>query len=393
MQLIDSLLYCYLLLKPFYFFDSGTIQVCDVLLIIAFVLRFLDLLKNRKSEKWFKKNKLYLLFLLFVIAINTFWFFMTNDYRMMLCTSFYIFNLFVIILFSDKVYDLKFLKNMRNCLFVDLVGQLFFFITGVGKYEYVVSRYKGTFNDPNQFAFFCLTSFFLIYLINNKKEIKNNKLVLFSYAIAVFLIFESASTGMLLGLAIFTLFFILYKLFSFLKRRASKKALQRGVVIASAIIIIVAILCMTGIIDVSGIMDSISHSDIFERLIGKINIGESSQNGSGLLYDRGYDKIIKHPVYILFGAGEGGFDRFPDCVNNEIHGTLPGLLFYYGIIPTIFLTVWIYRNIKHIPKELYGLYLALFIESFTLLNQRQAFFWIIILFAQIVVSDNKGTRR
>lgn len=390
MNLINFLIYAYLLLKPFYFFESGSVQVCDFFIIAAFILKSLSLVKKRTKNDFLKDNIFYVFFLFFVIIINLIWFFVTSDSRMILCTLFYIFNLFIIFMFSEKTSDLKFLKNMRFCLFSGLIIQLLLYIFKIGKYEYILSRYKGTLNDPNQFAFFCLTSFFLIYLINSKKEIKNDKIVIISFIISSFLIYMSASTGMLLSLAIFVGYYLVYKLFCLLKLKKDNRYVKVSTVVVSLLIFFFIILSLTGAINVSKVYNSILHSDIYGRVIGKITIGKTTNNGSGLLYDRGYDKIIKHPIYIIFGAGEGGFSRFTDCVNNEIHATIPSILFYYGIIPTFFLLFWILKKIKNIPKENYGLYLALFVESFTLLNQRQSFFWIIIIFGVLTLNSKKG---
>ena len=86
---------------------------------------------------------------------------------------------------------------------------------------------------------------------------------------------------------------------------------------------------------------------------------------------------------------EGGEDRFEKVFHKtEIHSTFPAILFYYGLIPTYILIRWIYENIKKIRGQQFIIYIALLAESFTLANQRQALFWIIIVLATFL---NKET--
>ena len=48
---------------------------------------------------------------------------------------------------------------------------------------------------------------------------------------------------------------------------------------------------------------------------------------------RGYDRILNHSEYILFGAGEGAYERFRSVLfASEIHSSYGTLLFCYGII-------------------------------------------------------------
>lgn len=62
----------------------------------------------------------------------------------------------------------------------------------------------------------------------------------------------------------------------------------------------------------------------------------------GLFLDRGMEKLVLYPQYLLYGAGEGGFDRFTLTSQiNEIHCCLFSVLFCYGIIPTVFLLIWL----------------------------------------------------
>ena len=63
----------------------------------------------------------------------------------------------------------------------------------------------------------------------------------------------------------------------------------------------------------------------------------------------------------------------------EVHATLPAILFVYGFIPCGILIIWIYRRLKDAPVYAKVALIALIVESFTLLNQRQSLFWMFVV--------------
>jgi hypothetical protein len=57
-------------------------------------------------------------------------------------------------------------------------------------------------------------------------------------------------------------------------------------------------------------------------------LGQSDDSLAG----RGYDRFWRFPEYLIFGAGEGDFQRFAGMYDVEIHSTLGSLVFSYGIV-------------------------------------------------------------
>lgn len=115
-------------------------------------------------------------------------------------------------------------------------------------------------------------------------------------------------------------------------------------------------------------------------------IWKLSQDGAGGIFmDRGLDKLILYPQYVIFGAGEGGFARFPASVQiNEIHCCLFSILFCYGIVPTGILLVWLGRQLKLLEEWMWPAALALLAESFLLINYRQPLFWLILVYGAVI---------
>jgi hypothetical protein len=93
---------------------------------------------------------------------------------------------------------------------------------------------------------------------------------------------------------------------------------------------------------------------------------------------RGYDRIANHPEYILFGAGEGAYERFRSALySSELHSSFGTLLFCYGIMGTALFSaalLWIARADMRsalflIPAFVYGLAHH---------GVRVAFFWMML---------------
>lgn len=123
------------------------------------------------------------------------------------------------------------------------------------------------------------------------------------------------------------------------------------------------------------------------------------------MYDRSAERLVLEPQYLLYGAGEGFFERFipydgfgqllsPGVFDvfhvNEIHSSFFDVWFSYGLIPTTFLVYWIGKNVIRCDRAQRAAVLALLAESFTLMNCRQPFFWFIIVMARM--SEKKNTK-
>ncbi|MDZ7736197.1 MAG: hypothetical protein U5P41_08920 [Gammaproteobacteria bacterium] len=81
-----------------------------------------------------------------------------------------------------------------------------------------------------------------------------------------------------------------------------------------------------------------------------------------MFYARGYTRIIEHPGYLLFGAGEGAYHRF--LPKYEFHSSLGTVLFCYGLPGTIAFTAMLWAIIRRrllpgaillMPALVYGL--------------------------------------
>lgn len=383
MRLHHWLFLLFWLLKPFYLWESGTMQISDFIFVLSFVMWLFD----RRGLISIKKPHIYfVLFVLGTFIINTIHSIINANIVFLISSIYYLYNTFMIISISEYKDNDIFLKGLLRVSYTNIFIQLAIMILNQGRFFYGSPRYMGTFNDPNQFAFSMFTSFLLIYVItlynqSQGKKIKKS-LVLIMLILVFYMITRSSSTGMLLGISSFIFFLIVYTIFS-------KKTPVFTILKILLIITLIGILFYA----VSGglSLDNISsQTDIVRRLQYKANNVDT--NGlQALIEERGIDKLLNYPVFNILGSGDGLYGRFVESAF-EIHSTLPGALFYYGIIPFMLLIAWMWSMLKGTNIAIIPVYLAILVESLTLANQRQPVFWMIIVLCGLTYSQNKDIK-
>lgn len=382
MKILPGLLFLYILTKPFYFWESGLPQVSDFILLVGIAVAFI-VYKPKKINLILKKNMHFVLFLVFVMLINLLYSIYHSEISFNLRTLYYIFDMLGILLFTIVLDDNRNAKSiLRKAFMLALIMQLIILVAGVGRYI-AGYRYMGTFNDPNQFAYFCLLSYSFIYLLDGKDRLNIFNLIFL--LITIFLIIKSSSTGMIAGVAIFIVLFainIIKKIKSNLKKYMPK-----------IIILSLAAMCVLAVVAINPNTHFSINNLVDTNVALRLNQKAERASGAGsisLWEERGYDKIAYHPQYTLFGAGEGKYDRFQDTYHQaELHATIPSILFCYGIIPTLLIVIWGYKKLKGLRLEELCVYIALLVESFTLVNSRQVLFWAIIILAEFLKHNNK----
>ena len=387
MSLINLCIYAYIFFKPFYLFSSGGIQISEIFIVIAFLLTLVEKIpKDGVTKKMLKDLKILFIFILCVIIINFIYFDIYQNIEFLISTVQYILIFMGIYVFANKISDKKVLKNIYKITKINLIIQLLIYLTGMGR-AYDAFRYMGTFNDPNQFGYFIVLSAAFLYVIEDVLKIRKRAVVM--YLISLILIFASASTGMLMAMTILFVLHIIRRIKSIIKWISK----NLGKIFVTAICIMAVVLVIVSNVDLKNLVietfeQSIQNMTIAERLQGKIDKAESSN--SSLIEERGIDKLIKYPQYLIYGSGQGYLDRFTKVAFQiEVHSTLPGIWLYYGIVPLIILLIWIYESIKKVRLKYMIPYIALLIESFTLYNQRQLLLWIIIIMANLLREEKE----
>ena len=381
MKIVSLLLSLYIITKPFYLWSSGLPQISDIILLFAFIITLLT--TNKKAiMQVITENRLLFFFVLFAMIINTLYTIYYSEFDFLLHGLYYIFDLLGVITF---VISMKYINGFKNTMSrsfkISLILQLLIYLIGLGR-TYGSLRYMGTFNDPNQFAYYCFLAFGFIFLLDEKKKRKKDFVFLI---LSVFLIYESASTGMLVGMVVFLIMYV------FVVVKKAKANPRRYIVsILASIFVIFSGLMVFAVLNKNYSFFTLDGNPVLSRFEQKI-MRVDGEEGVNLWQERGYDRILFYPYYCLFGAGEGGYWRFDKAFHQyEMHATLPSILFCYGFVPTIFVVLWLYKRLKKQKLWVLAVYSALLIESFTLINSRQVLFWVIFAISPYFSSKTLG---
>jgi hypothetical protein len=110
--------------------------------------------------------------------------------------------------------------------------------------------------------------------------------------------------------------------------------------------------------------------------------------------ERGYDRILNHKEYWLFGSGEGAYKRFKDTTvigSHELHSSAGTIFFCYGIIGSFLFLLFCFRMVRGAPFR--QLLLLLPAASFGITHQglRFTLFW--VLLAMFIALRDHDRRR
>ena len=364
----------YLLTSPYYLFPSGGLQISTAFLVLAITTAAISVLSHKDRFKVIRElteqNRYLLIFVVLASLINIIYYCLFGDLKFITSSLYFIINFSAILMFLIVANDKKFLQTIKISLEINLFLQLTICAVGLSRYHPTDTyRLMGTFNDPNQLAFYVFLGLLFIYIINILHKSKTSKIDWAAIAIGLTLIILSSSTGVLLGIAVFVILLGITK---------GKKFLERFKKSVSIVIVAGGIIAGTGVVILSTYLDNIG---INVPIISRIKNKTAESDGRNILEDRGLDTVVYYPEYLIYGSGEGDYSRFPKQKNggNEIHSSLIALLFYYGIIPVVFLLKWLYDITRKLDWSIKIAFIAILIESFTLINYRQPLLWPLLI--------------
>ena len=365
-QIAQLFFLLFLLIKPFYLQRSGTLQIGDIFLVLSFFTYY-----SCHEFTIDNKDKLLAGFLLCTVLINGVYSLLLGR-SLMISSLYFLFNFMVISCFRAYSKDSAFLAKIKRVFCVNIIVQVILYFTGIGDYWRSTYRYIGSYNDPNQLAFAVISAFFILCLLKEKY-------IVIYFIMTAFLVYKTYSTGMLFSMIIGISMYAVAFLRDFFMNRSKR---IKTIHLIMILILILAILYMLVFRNGIGIVLDLSRF----RIDDKLNKG-SNVIGS-FLEDRNMMVIVEHPLYFLFGYGEGAFNRYAGY-NGELHSTMIATCYYYGIIPFGMFLIWIWKNIKNSTAKEWPVYIALIAEAFTLINHRQPTFWIIFVLGSMVVSKGK----
>ena len=365
----------FILTLPYYLFGSGGIQISTIFLILSFIVGLAHCLlyvsERKRLTEIFAKNRHLIMFFFLAATINMIYTFVMRDSSLLMPNLYLIFNFIAVVLFFIVGADKRLLRSMKTCFRINIVLQLAIYFLGFGR-DYSLDRYMGTFNDPNQFSFFILISLIFMYVIGVVTTPSKSDILF--WGIGVVLVLLAASTGILLGMGVFL---------------ALLAALNYRKILLWVQFIVIFIFAAVGVLMLPlGPQKSTgsTHNEMlfFERISSKFDSIDAESDRT-IFEDRVIDRVFYYPQYLLFGSGDGAHERFPKqyLYGLEIHSTPIALLFYYGIIPFLFIVYWVWRMVRNADIRIKIALIAILHESITLLNYRQPLMWMLVAFSSV----------
>jgi hypothetical protein len=303
----------YLLTSIFYIFPSGTPQPADFLLLLTIITTLLVVWRRAPNEP-----VLYISLALFsgwIVLVNAIWFFISPDFLFLKKTSFYLFNMLVLLFVVTAGYhDFQRLKVVVwwSCVIALMAQVLYleFVFHGLGK------RATGTFNNPNQLGYWALLLMASLAVVKERAPLRALDILALGAGFYVLMLSLSKAAS-ISGMVLILLVIAFCRL-----QRAS------GLVLSVLLVLGLMFQIASG-----GLVEQFRSFEAVTNLEHRLS-GLGQQEDDSLLH-RGYIRLIQHPQYLAFGAGEGGFERLSQDAKKqgkELHSTLGTILMSYGLI-------------------------------------------------------------
>jgi hypothetical protein len=347
----------YPLLVPFYLMgktpvagtekvEGGVPQLADYFLVglMALVFTTLPLRLGRTARV---VAALLVCFVGYTALVNAAWAAGLEDLSLLKSTLYYAYDalLFITCLMLYTTFRERFLEVTVKAVGVSVVVQA---LLSPLAPQQTYARQAAFFNNENQLGYFCVLATTIFVLGARRFAIRLGYQVVF-YVAAAYLTFLSQSRGALLSLGVLMIIALL--------GRPVRLLMALGVVGMIALVLTLT-------------PPLVSKSE--ERLV---MAGEYDT-----LATRGYDRILNYPELVLFGAGEGAYDRFrSDLFATELHSSFGTLLFCYGIPGTaLFALALLYTARRDAQVALF--LIPPLVHGIAHQGLRFAFFWLALGF-------------
>ena len=341
-----------LITSPLYFFSSGLPQLTDFLFILFIFCYSIVIVTKSNHSLHLKKIPLaWVLLVIWIVIVQLTWLILRNSTEYLMHLSFWVYNLTISLFIISYVINCKSMILIKNSLY--LASLLSF--SGVVIDFFVSFRVTGFFNNPNQLAYFSILSICITLLIE-KFRISFYSLPFLSIFACGLSILASLSMTSIVGLAIIMLAYII--------------ANFRMAYLMKTIFILACIISL---------FTFIPKGDVYNNLVTNLELRfEQKDRKIEIMYeDRGYNRIRSNPQYLIFGAGEGEYQRF-SLRNTEIHSNYANILFSYGFIGFTFFILLLINVIWKQPIPVLIVIVAPLAYGITHMGLRFTLFWIFI---------------
>ena len=344
------------MLAPFYVFTSGLPQPADFIILTGLVPCLAISFLNKKSDV----ENVYIAGIMFgglAFLINLIHYVFLPDFKFVLSSAFYIYNLMVFMFAA--IIGMRNIEAFRRvtyyCILATIAVQ---FLVTVFLAIQTSIRPTGTFNNPNQLGYWAMLSACMLFVLKGRKFL--NILDYLALAALFYIQLLSLSKAVMLTFGFVVIFGMLSPLTHFFQKIVT--------VFITLSIMIFAIYSFDTVVE--GAMQSEVVQNATKRISGIGGQADDSVAG------RGYIRMATHPEYLLFGAGEGGFKRFPPTFSDqELHSGIATMIFSYGILGALAFGAFLFFVFRKAPWFYIAFMIPIIGYGLTHQNFRNTYFW------------------
>jgi hypothetical protein len=355
----NTALFIYMVSSIFHVFPSGLPQPSDFVIALAIVVNFLAFIMRVQSR--FDPVFLYALgFGGFTFLINIIHFAVLPDLTFLKSSFYYLYNASFFILVISLLRQSP--QKTWNVLYMGLLLAIIIELACIKFLPNLRSfRQTGTFANPNQLALWALIASSMLVLLKARARLN-----IFDILMLLALGYMQTLSLSKAGLISYLLLGMALMVFPALTLRTRFMFLS-----------ICMIFTIFGLFEISRIEQFAGSIESVDKAVERLeNIGQERDDS---LQGRGYSRIMDHPEFLFFGAGEGGYTRFSDfSVGLEMHSGLGTLVFCYGIVGFVLFTGLLYYIARRNDALVVALIAIIFIYGLTHQNIRLADFWLFL---------------
>lgn len=367
-----ALLLAYLLSSVFYVFKSGLPQPANVIILMAVLVCGFHVLVQEGRLRIDTMALCGAGFAAYTVIINLLHYAFLPDAQFLLSSIYYIYNI-------GAFFLLMFLTHRKpaalaRVLYWGLVGMVVIQLLAVFAFAPgAVVRSVGTFNNPNQLAYWSLLSLGILVALRYPGRLRYGDFAMIAALITITLASISKA-----GMVAF--FFVLLCLLC---------SRMVGAAVKMAAIFLAACLLIYTVFDFARVSEFLLSVDGFSAAYERLS--EPAGSGDDNFDARGYLRMIEHPEYLLLGAGEGGHGRFYFDAR-EMHSGLGTIIFCYGLPGALLFGSFMLMLFIRLPALFWGLLASVMFFGLAHQNIRFAYFWI-FLGACYWAADNLSRRK
>lgn len=356
MRMIASLLLFFgLALASFYHFPSGQPQPTDfVLLMFATVAAFLMLASDEPIHyeafviSW-------ALMVVWVCIVSLSWALIMQTDTFFLQIKFFLFNLiiglaFLYFLSTGSESTLAVVRNALSLAVLFAASQTLLQLALGGV------RPTGSFNNPNQLAYFSLCALVVLLLLEDFRP-KLRPLPLLAMAGCLVGIIGASSLAAMGGL-------VLVGIGWGIANASRLRHFARFLFLVPVLVLAVAV------------VDNHSGGQIQQNVQTRLERAPVKINS--IYEERKFDRVVNFPQYALLGAGEGELRRFVPYHRNEIHSSFITMLFAYGLPGFGLFLLVIFMALRRAPLYAWAGIAGPLLYSVTHNGLRSTLFWMML---------------